>query len=150
MTRQLLVTVVIASVAAVSVQPTASATDQAISKPDSTFKVRLSHQPADINTDGSVSVVGWLSCSPELYTFEYSADVSQATARGSEFLSGASLPCDSTRHRFVIRVSAYEGTFTGGAADIGIYIGLYDAANDTDLAAYDIVSTRLQEVRGPA
>ena len=120
---------------------TAAAPDQAT---DTTVRLKLSHQPATLNPDGSVNVVGWLTCSPDLYTFEYSVGVAQATGNGSTFLSGASLPCDGTRHRFVIRVVPYDGTFSRGDATISIYLGLYDAANDADLAAYDSVSIRFR------
>ena len=145
MMARLLASAALASSALIGWQPTVNAAphrDTADSDP--TYKVQLSHRPAEVNADGSVSVMGWLKCSPDLYTFEYSVAVEQTAATGSEFLSGADLPCDGDRHRFVISVSPYEGTFSRGAADLSIYIGLYDAANDSDLAAYDAVSTRLR------
>ena len=131
----------VASLAVVAVIASSSATSAAASL---TYKVQLSHAPATVNADGSVSVVGWLRCTPDLYTFEYSVDITQQGASGLAFLSGANLPCDGARHRFVIDVLPYQGTFQPGPADIGIYIGLYDAANDADLEARDTVSTRLR------
>jgi hypothetical protein len=139
------VAVAVASLILGGSPPTAAeATPAATAKSDVTYHVRLSQKPAEINADGTVSVIGWIRCSPNLYTFEYDVGVGQAAAQGSEFVSGANLPCDGKRHRFVTSVSPHEGTFSRGGADISVYVGLYYAAQDADLAAYDTVSTRLR------
>ena len=145
MIKKLVMSTAVACLAAVAVLPSASAaSSRAEATPRQHYAVELSARPAALNGDGSVSVVGWLRCAPDLYSFEYSVGVRQKKAFGSAFESQrAVLPCDGTRHRFVINASPDEGRFRPGPAEIGIYIGLYNAANDADLAIEDAVSTRL-------
>ncbi|HEX5017196.1 MAG TPA: hypothetical protein VFX15_06385 [Actinomycetes bacterium] len=104
-----------------------------------TAKVRVVERPAVLRDDGGVRVIVAATCDARLQAFEMGVSITQYQAAG--FLLKQAPPavvqCDGLRHRQ--RVVAYpdEGAFSAGRANVSLYVGFYDPAQDRDLARRD-------------
>jgi hypothetical protein len=99
-----------------------------------TYALQVKQRPAQIQGDGSVTVVFWLRCQAGFNAFEYSASVTQGDTFGSAGGGPEAfiLPCDGTRHRTTVDVSPTSGAFERGRATISVNVQIFDGQSDID------------------
>jgi hypothetical protein len=107
--------------------------------------VDIVEQDTRLKTDGSVPISVSALCRPDQQAFELDVSIRQGSAFGSVFLLGPGLtPCDGARHRLTVRVLPESGVFTPGAADVDVFLGVFDP-EDGDLDLTDSATIQLLE-----
>jgi hypothetical protein len=113
-------------------------------------RVQLASRPAVLHADGTVDVVMWTRCKPGINAFELDTNVDQPKfdAFGQDVkVEAGVVPCDGTRHRQVINIAPFAGTFRANrVATLRVFLGFHDSETDTDSEATDQVNVKL--IRG--
>jgi hypothetical protein len=126
--------------------PTTSA--EAVTEPFG--NVQLASRPAILHADGSVDVVMWIRCKPGINAFELDTNVDQPKfdAFGQDVkVEAGVVPCDGIRHRQVVNVAPFVGTFRANrVATLRVFVGFFDAQTDTESGDTDEVNVKL--IRG--
>jgi hypothetical protein len=107
--------------------------------------VDIVEQDTRLKTDGSVPISVSALCRAGQQAFELDVSLQQGSVFGSVTLLGPGLmPCDGARHRLTVRVTPETGSFVPGAADVGVFLGVFDP-DEGDLDLTDTATIQLLE-----